>query len=344
MSIEEIKIKYDISEYSEPPITIPDVPESGLVLIVGSSGSGKSTILRSWFEDSSVDFGGNALIENFTDPLRGEELLLACGLRSIPTWFRPYSTLSNGEAHRAYCAKSLDIGAQYIDEFTSVIDRNTAKSLSTSLKKYYDSRGGLLVIATCHRDVEAWLQPDTVYDTDLRSYRARGCLWRPNIELEISPCTVEDWVYFKDHHYLNGEVSKSCHCYIGMINHEPVAFNAIIHGTCRDIRSYWRESRLVVKPSFQGMGIGVAMSEAVAEVYKNAGKRFFSKTAHPALGEHRNRSLKWKGTSTNGICRKSYLQKNGAPRKQKGFGKTESQIMRDYARVCYSHEYIGGCE
>ena len=343
MMKEEIRQKYDITEYEETKVIIPDKPESGLVLLVGSSGSGKSTILKNWFEPVEVSFEGNDLLDGFSSICKGEELLLSCGLRSVPTWFRPYKTLSNGEAHRAYCARLLDLGAEYIDEFSSVVDRNTAKSLSASLKKHHERSGGLLVVATCHRDVEDWLCPDIVYDADLRSFRARGLLRRPPIEMEISPCCVEDWIYFKDHHYLSGSISKSCHCYIGKVDGEPVAFSAIMHACNRDIRTYWRESRLVVKPEFQGLGIGKAMSEAVAEIYKDAGKRFFSKTAHPALGKYRNSSPKWRSTSTNGHKRISYLRKDGSPRVQKGFGKTDKQIMRDFNRVCFSHEYVG-CE
>lgn len=338
---DDIRDKYDIKEYIESDIIIPEKPKTGLVLIIGSSGSGKSTILKNWFDDITVTFDDKDLLDNFSSIERGERLLLSCGLRSIPTWFRSYNTLSNGEAHRAFCAKLLDVGSEYIDEFSSVVDRNTAKSLASSLKKYHDDNGGLLVVATCHRDVEDWMCPDIVYDTDLRSFRARGSLRRPDIKMDISPCSVEDWVYFKDHHYLTGSIAKACHCYIGVVDGEPVAFSAVIHGCGRDIKTYWRESRLVVKPEFQGLGLGKAMSEAVAEIYKGVNKRFFSKTAHPALGEYRNNNAKWRGTSTNGLKRKSYLKKDGTPRLQKGFGKSDKQVMRDYNRACYSHEYMG---
>ena len=95
--LEEIKKKYDITDYKEAKVEIPKLPTDGIVLIVGTSGSGKSTILRSPGElrQPTVDNTRNT-IENFTTAERGEELLLACGLRSIPTWFRPPNTLSNG--------------------------------------------------------------------------------------------------------------------------------------------------------------------------------------------------------------------------------------------------------
>ena len=95
--LDTIKQKYDIKDYVEPQVTIPNLPTDGIVLIVGTSGSGKSTILRSLGQVQTPEINaGDDVINNFSTPQRGEELLLACGLRSIPTWFRPAKTLSNG--------------------------------------------------------------------------------------------------------------------------------------------------------------------------------------------------------------------------------------------------------
>lgn len=338
--IEDIKINYDLIDYRESPIKIPTKPESGLVLLVGSSGSGKSTILKSWFNIKEVEINNNlCTLENFSSLDKGQELLKAFGLRSIPTWFRPPKTLSNGEYHRFYCAKCIDIGIEYIDEFTSVVDRDTAKSLSNSLRKWF--KGGLLVIASCHRDIEEWLLPDIIYDTDRESFQQRRFLRRPTVELIILPSSIKDWVIFKKHHYLTGDVSNSCHFYTAYIKNKAVGFLAVMHRTGRDIKSYWGESRLVVLPEFQGLGVGVALSEGIAEEYIKRGLRYFSKTSHPVLGAYRNKSPKWRPTSTNGKKRTSYLKKDGTARIQTGFGKTEYTILRDAMRTCYSHEYIG---
>jgi energy-coupling factor transporter ATP-binding protein EcfA2 len=337
--------KYDLVDVDES-FPIPELPEEGIILLCGSSGSGKTTILRNHFAPVCVEFDNRPIYQNFSSEENAEKLLIACGLRSVPTWLRPYSKLSNGEQHRAMCAKSLDDGVSFIDEFTSVVDRDTAKSLSFAIQKHFrKSKMKRLVISSCHKDIIDWLNPTHVYDTDNHKWREMyllgRCLWRPSISMDIYPCSVKDWVYFKKHHYLSSELSKSCHCYIGIIGSTPVAFSAVIHGCGRDIRSYWRESRLVVRPEFQGMGIGISMSESVASIYTDRGKRFFSKTAHPALGEFRNKSDKWRETSTNGMKRSSYIKKDGSARLQNGFGKSEKHIIRDSNRVCYSHEYTG---
>jgi GNAT superfamily N-acetyltransferase len=91
--------------------------------------------------------------------------------------------------------------------------------------------------------------------------------------------------------------------------------------TNRDIHSYWRGHRTVILPEFQGMGIGTAFSDAIAEMYVSKGMRYFSKTAHPSFGEHREKSPLWRATSTNKKSRKgSYLLKDGSIRAMPGYG------------------------
>ena len=345
--LDTLKEKYDIKDYKELNIAIPKLPTEGIILIVGTSGSGKSTILRTLDDIKSVIVDTTkSVIENFSTVERGEELLLACGLRSIPAWFRSPSTLSNGEFHRFEMAMSLDQNITVIDEFTSVVDRDTAKSLAYSIRKYYDRQETktALYIASCHRDIIEWLDPEWVYDTDLLALDSRRSLLRlskrPEITLTIRSTSSDYWKYFGKYHYLDSALSKSAHCYVGLINGKPVVFGAVIHSTNRDIHSYWRGHRTVVLPEFQGLGIGSAFSDAIAQIYVDGGLRYFSKTAHPAFGEYRDGSSKWRPTSTNRKKRTSYLTKEGTVRKMRGYG-GEGTAARDANRICYSHEYIG---
>ena len=347
--LETIKQKYDIKDHVETPVTIPDLPTDGIVLIVGTSGSGKSTILRGLGEHvhPKIEFY-NTVIENFSTPERGEELLLACGLRSIPAWFRTPHTLSNGEHHRFEMAMALDQGINIVDEFTSVVDRDTAKSLALSMRKYYDRSGTTdpLYIASCHRDIIDWLDPDWVYDTDLQKLDNRRSPFRmgsrPELVLTIKGTSPEMWRYFSKYHYLDTSMSRSVHCYVLLLGDKPIGFHAAIHSTNRDIHSYWRGHRTVILPEFQGMGIGTRFSDAIAEMYVSKGMRYFSKTAHPSFGEHREKSPLWRATSTNRKSRKSsYLLKDGSIRAMPGYGGNAQIARRDADRVCYSHEYIG---
>ena len=63
-------------------------------LIVGSSGCGKSTILRSLFgEPATLEWGGASVIEEFARSLAMKEIANMCqavGFNTIPAWLRPY--------------------------------------------------------------------------------------------------------------------------------------------------------------------------------------------------------------------------------------------------------------
>lgn len=343
MDKQSIKDKYDIIDYTEPEINMPDLKElKGIILLVGSSGSGKSTILRhnGYIEPKEYDME-TELIDQFSSIENAEKFMISAGLRSIPCWFRPPKHISNGERARFDIAMNLDRGNLFIDEFTSIVDRNTAKSLSVSIRKHFDKLGGNLIVATPHRDVIDWLCPNHIYDTDKQEFLKDLPFRRPELQLTIEPTTKQDWIYFKKHHYLNTDLKGGIHCYIAKINNEKVGFISVMHMTGRDIKSFWRESRLVVLPEWQGLNIGKILSDSIAEEYGSRGYRYFSKTAHPVLGEYRENSNSWKGTSTNKKKRTSYIKTNGEARVTKGFGKTAESIIRDANRLTYSHEYVG---
>ena len=54
------------------------------------------------------------------------------------------------------------------DEFTSVVDRNVAQVSSLAIQKAIRRSGGgkKFVAVTCHYDVQDWLMPDWVFNTD----------------------------------------------------------------------------------------------------------------------------------------------------------------------------------
>ncbi len=54
-----------------------------------------------------------------------------------------------------------------MDEFTSEVNRETAKSLCVSVSKYIRKKNlKNIVLASCHKDIIPWLQPDWVFDCD----------------------------------------------------------------------------------------------------------------------------------------------------------------------------------
>jgi ABC-type ATPase with predicted acetyltransferase domain len=151
------------------PWKMPDnLPKNfKLGVIVGSSGSGKSTILKHFGIEEQLTWDSNkSVISHFNNPEDGIKRLSSVGFNSIPSWYKPYHVLSNGEKFRAELARKIKSGA-VIDEYTSVVDRNVAKAASVSLSRYINStdiQG--VVLSTCHMDIIDWLEPDWVLNTD----------------------------------------------------------------------------------------------------------------------------------------------------------------------------------
>ena len=223
-----------------------------------------------------------------------------------------------------------------IDEFTSTIDRDTAKSLSNSIGRYIRGSGlERVVFATCHYDVEEWLLPDWVFDTITWAMLDRGCLRRPKIEIQIEPCHPKEvWPIFSPHHYLTAQINASCNAWVVFWGDRLVGFTSIIAFPNGNFSNAWREHRTVILPEFQGLGIGRAAIEAVGDMLISYGCRLFSKTVHPSFGIHRNKSDRWRQTSKNGMARRDYEN-------AKCITKEDGHKMRHTNRVAYSHEYIG---
>ena len=151
------------------PWLLPDsLPKQfKLGIIVGSSGSGKSTLLKEFGIEQNPNWDINkSIISHFETPEDGIKKLSSVGLNSVPSWYKPYHVLSNGEKFRADLARKIKSNV-VIDEYTSVVDRNVAKAASVSLSRYVkDNNINNVVLSTCHRDILDWLQPDWVIDTD----------------------------------------------------------------------------------------------------------------------------------------------------------------------------------
>ena len=319
--------------------TVPDMPNIGVAfnigLIVGPSGSGKSTLLKRFGEEKFPEWETDkCIVSHFDNEDDATTLLGAVGLNSVPTWFRPYHVLSVGEQYRANLSRRL-VNDAVIDEFTSVVNRSVAKSCANSVAKHIRREGiKNVVFSSCHYDIEEWLQPDWVFDTATGELTYRGSLHRPirrpEIKLDIVPCGVEAWTAFKDHHYLTQDINSSAKHWLCWWGDTVVGFASAIAFPSGTVKNAFRGHRTVVLPDYQGLGIGVRLSDAIAELHHEEGKRYFSKTAHPRMGKYRNESSLWKPTSKNMIVRADMPSNNLEDRKW-------------IARKCfsYSHEYIG---
>lgn len=143
-------------------------------LIVGSSGSGKSTIAKTIFPDYYIkeyEYTTDAVVDNMPKELTVEKItntFNSVGFATAWSWLKPYNVLSNGEKMRVDLARAILENRDVIvfDEFTSVVDRTVAKTASASISKSVRKMGKKFVAVACHRDIIEWLEPDWIYDTD----------------------------------------------------------------------------------------------------------------------------------------------------------------------------------
>jgi ABC-type ATPase involved in cell division/GNAT superfamily N-acetyltransferase len=272
-------------------------------IIVGPSGSGKSTVAREFFKHAIIDNQlwpqNKSVIDgfpNFTSIKDVTALLSSVGFSSPPAWLRPYQALSTGEQFRVTIARALAETSELvvIDEFTSVVDRTVAKIGSAAIAKTVRRAKRQFVAVACHYDIIDWLQPDWIYEPHTNEFAWRSVQPRPGIKLEITRTSHEAWRLFAHHHYLSRTLHKSARCFVAAFpNGTPVAFASVIsfpHAT----KPGYREHRTVCLPDYQGVGIGNALSEFVASIYRGTGRPYYSSTGNPAMIRHRARSPLWR--------------------------------------------------
>ena len=162
-----------VKEHFEGDIDI-EGKEWNIGLIVGSSGTGKSTIAKELFPDTYIfeqTYSEGSVIDDMPKEKSVKEITKAftsVGFASPPSWLKPYSVLSNGEKMRCDLAKSILEEKEIVvfDEFTSVVNREVAKTGSFAIQKAIRKLNKKFVAVGCHSDIIEWLQPDWIYNTD----------------------------------------------------------------------------------------------------------------------------------------------------------------------------------
>jgi GNAT superfamily N-acetyltransferase len=341
-------------------------PTWTLGLIVGASGSGKSTLLRSFGEVQAPTWDSRAIAAHFGDATTAMDRFHAVGLNAVPTWRKPYSVLSNGERFRADLARVIGNGA-VIDEYTSVVSRPVAESTSAALRKWVDRTGTTgMVLASCHYDIIDWLQPDWIIDCSAGTYRygirTATRWWHEHVGTEdgrlhhgrhvvkvwnlLQPAAQTMWAnLFAAHHYLTAELSGAAQCWLATWDDDIVGFASVLRmkgrygitDTGASILA-WREHRTVVLPDYQGMGLGMALSDWLASflLIQHPEDRFYSRTTHPRMAAYRNASPTWRETKKSGKQRKDFW--SGA---QSEAGVKHRDYDADTRRLAWSHQYVG---
>lgn len=150
-------------------------------VIVGPSGSGKTTLIGELYKDHVVSFSDSdythkSVLDDMPSNRSVEEItkmFAMVGFSSVPCWCKPYHVLSNGEKSRVDIARALlsDDDLIVYDEFTSLVDRTVARTICIALEKCLQHIDKKAILVTCHYDVQDYLSPDWVFDTNTMSMR-----------------------------------------------------------------------------------------------------------------------------------------------------------------------------
>jgi len=106
---------------------------------------------------------------------------------------------------------------------------------------------------------------------------------------------------FRQYHYLNGSLGAGVRCYTAAYQGKPIAFIAV--ACVRMKAKYYRVSRLVVLPDYQGIGVGKLFLNFIAELYTSQTKMpFYILTSNPQIirGKMNNWQLTRYGHASKG--------------------------------------------
>lgn len=285
-------------------------------LIVGPSGSGKSSVARELWGDAAtatdaLQWSSDRSVVDDFPPIGGAEiaaLLGSVGFNTPPAWLKPYRVLSNGEQFRVSIARVLAEARSdplVVDEFTSVVDRQVAKIAAHSVQRAVRKRNLRFVAVSCHYDIEDWLQPDWILDMADGTFTWRSLRRRPPLEVEVRAVSRELWRVFAPFHYMSGELHRGSQCFGGFIDGRAVAFAAYLHFPHPKTRDIKHGTRLVVLPDYQGLGIGGRLDDWIGSHLYVQGYRYRNVVAHPAMIATYLRSPRWRETRDSGAVDRS---------------------------------------
>lgn len=167
----DVKIEHS-NENFIGTIDLPKIWNIGL--IVGNSGTGKSTIAKEIFKNEYInnfEYNHKSVIDDMPQSKTIEEIekmFYTVGFGSVPSWLKSYKVLSNGEKMRVDLARALlENNKICFDEFTSVVDRNVAQTMCIATNKTIKKLNKQFIAVSCHYDIIEWLQPDWIFDTNV---------------------------------------------------------------------------------------------------------------------------------------------------------------------------------
>jgi len=331
----------NIVEHFKGNIDINDDWQIGV--IVGKSGTGKTTIAKQLFPDSYIthyDYNSETVLDDMPSHCSVDEIAQAfnsVGFSSPPSWLKPYNVLSNGQKMRVDLARAIleDNELFVFDEFTSVVDRNVAQIGSFAMQKAIRKSKKKFIAVSCHYDILDWLLPDWVFNTDTMNFQEFEGQKKnkPEIKFEIySTADKSIWKMFAKHHYLNHSHNNAANVYIALVNNEIAGFYSVLPFPHPKKKNTYKGHRLVVLPDYQGIGLGLKLRTEIAKYYvTQLKKQFIATTSHPSIINGLKKNKNWILTR---IGRTSNGSNSGKIQNKNKKGSTSS------SRITTSWEYV----
>ena len=182
---------------------VPTLPRMGkftVGFVTGPSGSGKTTLARRLFGfPLEVEWASDVpVLGHFASLTRAREFCGAAQL-DLHIAMRPFRSLSGGEQARAQVARllhegerrsRLDLGSRtplLLEEFTSLMDRTTAKLLAREVQRLARKYKLQIVVLSCHRDFVAagLMEPTWIFECDTNLLRRFRDMARPENRLQV---------------------------------------------------------------------------------------------------------------------------------------------------------------
>lgn len=280
-------------------------------LIIGASGSGKTTLAKKMFqnqfsEKTNIDFE-KCVIDQFPETLEYKQradLLCGIGLSSVPCWVKPLKCLSNGQQSRAIAALKLSEKKFLVmDEFTSVVDRTAAKSMSHCVQKFSRKNNFKFCAISCHYDVIEHLNPDWVIDCNNQTFVDRRNLWQnfkktDSIKFDIKEVGRESWKYFSKYHYLSKNLPCGIVRFFGLFHEkDQIGFQCFanyvpIKDKGEKIKMHF--NRTVIHPDYVGIGLGIKLINETSKIMFLEGYDVYGKFSSSPIFNAMKQDKNWR--------------------------------------------------
>jgi ABC-type ATPase with predicted acetyltransferase domain len=274
---------------------------SDVVLITGDSGSGKSALLKAIKQDlgaeaqDTKDFKIDPnvpIIESVgANTTEAIEVLSQVGLNDAFLFLRPYIQLSDGQKHRYQTALLIQSQKPFwvLDEFTSTLDRDTAKILAFNLQKQARKQGKAVIAATTHRDLLRDFAPNVHihkrYGKEVTVQyhpKAKAAACTLTQQMTLAESTKADYKALSQFHYRTSRLPAPRKIFslkrkdelCGVIVYSfpaPVTFgrSKVWRGNIPQLRNEMSViSRVVIHPKYRSIGLG---AKIIAETLSQTG-------------------------------------------------------------------------